>query len=138
MKVFLDANILFSASKAQSRIGKLIAVLLNHGICVTNAYAIEEARRNLKLKRYGSIEVLNQLLTRVIIDNHLHSSVPVPLKSKDIPILGGAIALGCSHLLTGDERDFGLYFGQIIDGVLVLSPKLMAEELIRAGYLLES
>jgi hypothetical protein len=40
MKVFLDANILFSASKAQSRTGKLIAVLLNHGICVTNAYAI--------------------------------------------------------------------------------------------------
>lgn len=115
--------------------GKLIEVLLRQGICVTNAYAIEEARRNLKLKRFGSVEVLNQLLAKVTIDNHLYTSVPVPLKSKDIPILGGAIALGCSHLLTGDERDFGVYFGQTVAGVLVLSPKQMAEELVRKGYL---
>jgi len=137
VKVFLDANILFSASKEESRIGKLIAVILNHGICVTNAYAIEEAKRNLKRKRYGSVEILNELLPKLTIDNHLHTTVPVPLKSKDIPILGGAIALGCSHLLTGDERDFGVYFGQIIAGVRVISPKEMAEELIRDGYLLQ-
>jgi predicted nucleic acid-binding protein len=136
VKVFLDANILFSASKEKSRIGKLIAVILDHGICVTNAYAIEEAKRNLKRKHYGSVEALDELLSRVTIDNHLQTTVPVPLKNKDIPILGGAIALGCSHLLTGDERDFGRYFGQTIAGVQVISPKQMAEKLIQGGYLL--
>lgn len=135
MKVFLDANILFSAAKAASRIGRLIEILSLHSTCVTNSYAVEEARKNLKLKRFGSIEVLNQILALITIDNQLYTSVPVPLKTKDVPILGGAIALGCSHLLTGDEKDFGIYFGQIISGVLIISPKQMAEELVRCGYL---
>lgn len=135
MKVFLDANILFSAAKPESRIGKLIKILFIHGICVTNSYAVEEVKKNLKLKRFGSIEVLNQILALTTIDNQLHTSVPVPLKTKDVPILGGAIALGCSHLLTGDEKDFGIYFGQTISGVLIISPKQMADELVRCGHL---
>ena len=50
MKVFLDANILFSGSDANSRIYKLLRIIQTHGKCVTNSYAIEEARRNIERK----------------------------------------------------------------------------------------
>ena len=55
---------------------------------------------------------------------------------KDVPILSGAIAQKCTHLLTGDKKDFGFLFGQQVDGVLVVSPKLLAEEMV-AKRLLE-
>lgn len=61
--------------------------------------------------------------------------MPVPLKEKDIPILGGAIGLSCTHLLTGDKADFGPYFGETILGVYVLSPQMMAEFLVSHGIL---
>jgi len=80
-------------------------VLLQHGECLTSDYAVEEARRNLELK------------------------------AKDIPILGGAIAGNASHLLTGDERDFGAFFGKTIRGVKIVSPRMLADELVRQGLL---
>jgi hypothetical protein len=42
VKVFLDANILFSGSVVESRIAKLILVIRKHGSCVTHSYAVEE------------------------------------------------------------------------------------------------
>lgn len=51
MKVFLDANILFSGSVSGSRIAKLIGVIQQHGECFTNAYAVEEARKNIERKK---------------------------------------------------------------------------------------
>ena len=47
MKIFLDANILFSASLPGSRTGKFITLALERAEGVTSAYAAEEARRNL-------------------------------------------------------------------------------------------
>jgi hypothetical protein len=40
-----------------------------------------------------------------------------------------------SYLLTGDKRDFGLFFGKTIAGVMVVSPKLLAEDLVTKGFL---
>jgi predicted nucleic acid-binding protein len=57
----------------------------------------------------------------------------VELKDKDIPILGGAIAGRATHLLTGDERDFGALFGTTIRSVIIVSPRMLAEELARQG-----
>jgi hypothetical protein len=48
---------------------------------------------------------------------------------KDAPILGGAIAGQATHLLTGDERDFGKFWGKTIQGVKIVSPRMLAEEL---------
>ena len=61
--------------------------------------------------------------------------LPVTIKSKDVPILGSAIAQQCTYLLTGDKRDFGFLFGQTVAGVIVVSPKLLAEELVSKGLL---
>lgn len=135
MKVFLDANILFSGSVSESRVAKLLAVIRMHGNCVTNSYAVEEARKNIELKKFGSLQGLEFLLEDISVSNKLVLNLPVELKSKDIPILGGAIAQRCTHLLTGDKKDFGFLFGKQVEGVLVVSPKLLAEEMIIKGIL---
>ena len=93
MKVFLDANILFSGSVSGSKIARLVEIVKQYGECVTNTYAVEEARKNIERKKYGSIQGLESLLKDISISNELVLDVPVELKSKDIPILGGAIAL---------------------------------------------
>jgi predicted nucleic acid-binding protein len=135
VKVFLDANILFSGSVAESRIAKLLAVIRKHGNCVTNSYAVEEARKNIELKKFGSLQGLQLLLENITVSNQLLLNLPVKLKAKDIPILGGAIAQKCTHLLTGDKKDFGFLFGKRVENVLVVSPKLLAEEMVAKGIL---
>ena len=44
------------------------------------------------------------------------------LPEKDIPILLAAIEARSTHLITGDLRHFGRYFGKALAGILVLSP----------------
>ena len=46
----------------------------------------------------------------------------VRLPDKDHPILKAAIAAEATHLVTGDVKDFGPYFGRRIGGVLVVTP----------------
>ena len=135
MKVFLDANILFSGSVSSGQIAKLIEVIQKHGECMTNSYAVEEAKKNIGRKKYGSLQGLEFLIDNTIVSNELISDVPVEIKAKDIPILGGAIASQCTHLLTGDKKDFGFLFGQQVRNVLVLSPKLLAEEMATKGWI---
>jgi predicted nucleic acid-binding protein len=135
VKVFLDANILFSAAAPKSNIAKLIDLVQEHGQCVTSPYAVEEARKNLQSKQFGSLEIFELLLTTVTVSNKLVLDLPVKIKSKDIPILGSAIAQQCTYLLTGDKRDFGSFFGKKVAGVMVVSPKLLAEDLVTKGFL---
>jgi len=55
----------------------------------------------------------------------------VALPEKDVPILLAAIEARATHLLTGEVRHFGSYFGQRIEGILVLPP---GEYLRRQGH----
>jgi predicted nucleic acid-binding protein len=136
MIVFLDANILFSAALPGSRIGSFLAVLFDHAKCVTNPYAIEEARRNLELKFPKALPSLEQLLVQCeIVGGVAFTTEKVKLKAKDLPILGGAIDGQATHLLTGDERDFGELFGKTIEGVKIVSPQLLADRLVELGWL---
>ena len=135
MKVFLDANILFSSSAQQSRVKDLIRIIQNHGTCVTNSYAVEEARRNITAKKFGSIEQLELFLDKISINNALVLDLPVKLPEKDIPILAGAIALKSTHLLTGDKKDFGFLYGKQVENVLIVSPKLLGQEMVEKGII---
>ena len=135
MRIFLDANILFSAAQPHSRMRDFLAVLLKEDECVTNAYAIEEARRNLELKSPVSLRSLEALLKRCELIPAIVTDLDVDLPAKDLPILGGAIAGQATHLLTGDQQDFGAYFGKTIQGVKVVSPRMLADELVRRGRL---
>jgi hypothetical protein len=122
--IFLDANVLFSAAYRTDaglrRLWKLPGARL-----ITSIYAAEEARRNLS--HPGQWRDLEELLGSVEIvptaaptDHPLFSDLELP--DKDRPILLAAVSAGATHLLTGDFRHFGPYYGKRIEGVLVLPP----------------
>jgi hypothetical protein len=129
MRVFLDANILFSASQPHSRMRAFLDVLFDQAECLTNAYAVEEARRNLQVKFPATLRHLDALVGKCELVSAVVTDLKVELAAKDVPILGGAIAGRATHLLTGDERDFGVYFGKVVQGVKVVPPRMLAEEL---------
>jgi predicted nucleic acid-binding protein len=43
------------------------------------------------------------------------------LPDKDHPILRAAIASEATHLVTGDVKDFGRFFGRRLAGVMILT-----------------
>lgn len=121
-RLFLDANILFSAAyRPQAGLRRLWE--LGDVDLVTSSYALEEARVNLQEPMQR--ECLEQLAhTMRIIASFVNRPLPegVPLPDKDRPILLAAIDAQTTHLLTGDFRDFGLYYGHVVEGVLILPP----------------
>jgi len=129
MRVFLDANILFSASLSNSRMGAFLEVLFERVECLTNDYAIEEARRNLAAKFPDGVKSLDGLVKKCEVILRLETDLEVELPLKDVPILGGAVAGHATRLLTGDERDFGKFWGKTIQGVKIVSPRILAKEL---------
>ena len=131
MRIFLDANILFSGAQAQSRMRAFLVLLFQKDECLTNSYAVEEARRNLELKYPTALRELEALVKKCELVPRIVTELEVKLPLKDVPILGGAVAGKATHLLTGDQQDFGAYFGKTVQGVKVVSPRLLAEELVR-------
>jgi len=130
MRIFLDANILFSAAQPGSRMRAFLKVLSQSADLLTNAYAVEETRRNLELKSPNDLKSLEQLVRQCEMVSQLAADLEVELPLKDRPILGGAIAGHATHLLTGDERDFGKFWGKAVRGVKIVSPRMLAEEVL--------
>lgn len=130
MRVFLDANILFSGARPNSRMGAFLETLSRQADLLTNAYAFEEARRNLELKFPDSLKALEKLARQCEMISQLSVDLEVELPHKDQPILGGAVAGRATHLITGDERDFGKFWGKTVQGVKIVSPKMLAEEVL--------
>jgi predicted nucleic acid-binding protein len=122
-RLFLDANILFSASYGpESPLRRLWQ--LDEAELLTSAYALAEAQRNLETKEQQ--ERLETLLVPVrVVGESEKRDLPagVTLREKDVPILCSAIEARASHLLTLDLRDFGPYLGKSVAGVLVLHPR---------------
>lgn len=122
-RLFLDANILFSAAYRPDA-GVTRLWLLTDPVLLTSDYAVEETRRNLS--NPDQLERLNELLQTVqsspatSLDPTLRADIELP--EKDWPILGGAVAARATHLITGDVRDFGPYFGTKLLGVMILRP----------------
>lgn len=120
-RVFLDANVLFSAAyDPDSWLLKLWSVA---GIeLVTSAYALEEAHRNSEKEAGDRLLILQQKLTIAPeCDDELPAGILLP--PKDVPILQAAIGAGATHLLTGDRKDFGPYYRRAVCGVLILPPR---------------
>ena len=124
-RVFLDANVLFSAAyHSSSRFSEFWS--LPDLELVTSHLAYEEARRNLLYHRPKAISHLNTLMESVSIQSETDCLPYLPegidLAEKDIHILAGAIHAVCTHLVTGDNRHFGHLFGCTIKGVTVMMP----------------
>jgi predicted nucleic acid-binding protein len=121
-RLFLDANVLFSAAYREDsglrRLWELEDVEL-----VTSIYALEEARRNLDTDE--RLERLHELVRalKLVPESAVELPHHVELSEKDIPILQSALAAEASHLITGDRRDFGRYFGKEIRGVWIMTPR---------------
>ena len=121
-RVFLDANVLFSAAYREGA-GLLALWKLSDVQLLTSGYAAEEARRNLDTADRRSR--LEELLESVRIGAEA-PQVQLPSGARppenDEPILRAAIASGATHLLTGDLRDFGHLMGRRVGGLQIQTP----------------
>lgn len=121
-RVFLDANVLFSAAydstSGLARLWKIEGVTL-----VSSYYAAEEARRNLPPE---ALPRLARLLERLHLQAESRAAAQLPegvsLPENDRPILAAALAARATHLLSGDREAFGRYYGRNIGGVVVQRP----------------
>ena len=111
--------------------GIFLGALQKHAALITNLYAVEEARRNLQMKYPKALPDFDEMLKHYEIGGATPSLSDIKLAEKDRPILGGAVAGNASHLLTGDERDFGSLWGKPVRGVKIVSPKMLADELVK-------
>jgi predicted nucleic acid-binding protein len=129
MKLFLDANILFSASYTESNLYRLLQFLKTKTTLVTSDYAHTEALRNLHAKRTQWLQGFSQVMEGVEIVTSVDAPVPAQINDKDRPILATAIKHRCDILLTGDKRDFGHLYGQKVEETTVLSPLMLRDVL---------
>ena len=128
-RIFLDANVLFSAAyRADS--GLLAFWKLGDVVLCSSRYAIEEAKINLDEE--AQRRRLAQLTPALQVFDARQRALPsgITLPEKDAPILLAAMEAQATHLVTGDVRHFGPYFGKTVQGVLVVTP---AEYLKRRG-----
>ena len=115
MRLFLDANVLFTAAHNPGGKAALVIDLgkQGHWAIATSAYASEEARRNLERKFPRLPDRLKELLRDIeLTEHHPDLRFPPALAEKDRPIFQAAVACGATHLLTGDLKDFGAFMNQ--------------------------
>jgi predicted nucleic acid-binding protein len=136
MRVFLDANILFSAAKSDGAVRELLARVRagGHSLCV-DGYVVAEARRNLEAKDTEALAALTLLSSRLDVAPFQATELPRDvaglLPEKDWPVLAAAIRLGCEVLVTGDRTHFGALYGKTVARVTIHSPRSLAEALLQ-------
>jgi len=88
----------------------------------SSRYALEEARMNLnnEVQRTRLVRLAGKVQLFDAGKHELPEGVSLP--EKDVPILLAAIEARATHLLTGDLRHFGSYFGKRVECILVLPP----------------
>ena len=135
MRIFLDANILFSAAKTDGAMRQLAGLLRAAGHELwADGYVLEEARRNLEAKAPECLSALEALVAGIrIAEAHPADSgkgFSARLPEKDRPVLAAAVRLGCDALVTGDRSHFGALYGKTVAGVAIHSPRSLAEALL--------
>ncbi len=136
LRVFLDANVLFSAAYREQ--AKLAVLWKLRGVhLITSLYATQEAANNLdeddrQSRLRDLIEGIEIVSDALWIDSKIQDKLAgIDLPDKDRPILAAAVAANAEFLLTGDIQHFGRYFGQVRCGVRILRPaeflKIFAE-----------
>lgn len=136
MRIFLDANILFSAANPSGSIRQLLNVVRAAGHqCWADEQVIREAHRNLFLKQPERIPDFEHLLG----ETHFASKLPnmplslmeTPLPENDCRVLAAAIANACEAFVTGDQTHFGPLYGKTVRGVKICSPRQLAESIVK-------
>ena len=129
MKLFLDANIIFTAAYSPQGLSHGLFRLAAFGKCslCTSAFAREEAERNIQKKAPEKLTEVTKLMQQVEFFPEPHPQLVrrverLPMAGKDAPVLAAAIQGKADIFVTGDRRDFGHLFGQLIEGVKILTP----------------
>ncbi|MGH8273235.1 MAG: PIN domain-containing protein [Gammaproteobacteria bacterium] len=137
MRLFLDANILFSAAYRKGSPAELLFRLARAGYCelVTSAFALEEARRNIQLKRPERHAALEKLAVQIALSPLPNATTNADasrhgLPAKDVPILAAAITAGAEALVTGDRSHFGPLYDRRIKGLRVLTLAAALERVV--------
>lgn len=116
LRLFLDASVLFTAAHRPE--GKAAFLFLpelsQRWTLVGNRYVLDEAERNLRRKYPACVARLGHLRSALtLVEPGSGPERPVlSLPSKDMPVWLAAVEARCSHLLTGDLRDFGPFMNQ--------------------------
>ena len=132
MRIFLDANVLFSAAKSDGAMRALLTRLhsLGHELWA-DGYVMEEARRNLAAKFPTSLPALAAIERTLTVApfsvSDLSAVSALKLPPKDQPVLAAAIHHRCDILVTGDRTHFGFLYGRTLHGVTIHSPSSMGE-----------
>ena len=134
MRLFLDANILFSAAYRDGSPVEVLFAAARSERCalVASGFAVEEARRNIATKKPDRIEALEMLLCQVTLSREptaaaVEDATKHGVPPKDAPILAAAVLARADVLVTGDRTHFGHLYGLKVDGVLVLTTAMVLE-----------
>jgi predicted nucleic acid-binding protein len=110
MRVFLDANILFTAAHNPGGKAAFVIELGSAGPfqLFTSEYAREEAFRNLSAKYPSCLPRFKELfLNLAITPTNPGAPYPALLPAKDCAIFQAAATCNATHILTGDLKHFG-------------------------------
>jgi len=133
LRVFLDANVLFSAAYREQA-GLAVLWELRRVRLLTSSYAAQEAANNLSQEDQQSrLRNLLESVEMVGSEAGLSATFGIALPDKDRPIFAAAVEANADFLLTGDIKHFGMYFNKTICGVRVERPaeflKFVAKQL---------
>lgn len=140
MRLFLDANVLFSAAHRAENSVRAFFRLAEAGACelIASPFAIDEARRNVNRKYPARMTDLESLLAQLAVCQEAPAedvrwACSTGLPDKDAPILAAAARAKADFLVTGDRADFGTLYGKTFRGVEVLAPKPALERILAAA-----
>jgi predicted nucleic acid-binding protein len=129
VRLFLDANVIFTAAHNPSGRSSALFELASHGRCrlATSPHASAEAERNLRLKYPDAMGRFNVLLRLITTEGEAGPSdvawaLEERLPLKDAPVLAAAVACRADVLVTGDRAHFGHLLGRRVRNLHVLTP----------------
>lgn len=140
MRLFLDANVLFSAAhNAEGNCRALFRLAASaRSRLISSRYAVEEATRNLSLKYPEHLAELERLALGLEVAPEpapaaAEAAMAHRLPAEDAPILAAAIQSRADALVTGDRRHFGKLYGVVMGGVQVLTPVEAVQVLMKVA-----
>jgi predicted nucleic acid-binding protein len=129
VRLFLDANVIFTAAHNPQGRSSALFELARGGLCSlsTSPHPAAEAERNIRLKYPASADRFAAL--RSLLNMELEAgqaevawALDQRLPPKDAPVLAAAVSCKADILVTGDRTHFGHLLGHVVRGLKVLTP----------------
>ena len=137
MRIFLDANVLFSAAHRTGSPLRAFFRLAEAGVCelFASRFVLDEARRNIAREHPAKTAELEQLIARIAIcreagAEEVRWARSTGLPDKDAPILAAAVHAKADIPVTGDRTHFGSLYKRILRGLEVLPPRTALERIL--------